>query len=426
MGCGSISEIDASKNEKNNNKEKEKEENTKKEENVKKEENEGKEENEEKKGKEEPFQNKGKKKGEIINLQCAKKDPGFVPDELIDTLRESVVRIEIKNPHIISTGFFIKINLKKKEYKFLFTCEHSIPKEIIDSKTKISIYYGRKNEEIKKKIILDNDQRYIKQIKDLDVTIIEIKEEDNIYENRFLHPDLNYKMGLEHYLNSQVYTAGYPIVDIHKGDKHYSAGIIKQVYNNGYIFTHNCDTKEGSSGGPIINYDKLVIGMHFGNLEEQNINVGTFIGVIINELFLEEKKINPLMEEDDKEDEKENPGLGGIELGFLMMDQMLKNEEFVNMTQKMAKSINFQQFCSNLMEQPIFKEFNVTPEEMEKLKDKDKKVDQGALYKYSLGKLGYNKNEQEVFYNNMQKFINNPNLNKIQNDIQNQINQDNK
>ena len=123
---------------------------------------------------------------------------------------------------------------------------------------------------------------------------------------------------MKHYLNSQVYTAGYPNVDIHKGDKHYSSGIIKQISNNGYTFTHNCDTKEGSSGGPIINYDKLVIGIHFGSIEEKNINVGTFIGEIIKELFLEEKNINPLIEEDDKEDEKEkkNSNLGFLELGL--------------------------------------------------------------------------------------------------------------
>ena len=415
MGCSSTSTIDDDANNKKKNEIKEKEVNEGKEEDK------GKKENE---GKEEQILSKEKNIGEIVNLQYAKKDPGFVPDELIDILRESVVRIEIKNLHIISSGFFIKINLKMKEYKFLFTCAHSIPQEIIDSKTKISIYYGRKNEEIKKKIILDKDQRYIMQNKDLDVTIIEIKEEDNIYENRFLHPDLNYKIGLKHYLNSQVYTAGYPNVDIHKGDKHYSSGIIKQISNNGYTFTHNCDTKEGSSGGPIINYDKLVIGIHFGSIEEKNINVGTFIGEIIKELFLEEKNINPLIEEDDKEDEKEKKitNYGFLELGLSMMNQMMENESFVNFTKELAKNINLEEFCSNILNQPQLKQLNPTPEEMEKLKDKNNKYDQEALFKFNLQKMGCNKNEQEILTKNYKEFLDNPNYKKFQNDIKIQNN----
>jgi len=399
-----------------------------------KEENKGKEKKEEKeeekeakkenKGKEEPIVKKEKVIGEIVNLQYAKDEPGFVPDELIDILRESVVRIEIKKQHIISSGFLIKINLKMKEYKFLLTCQHSIPQEIIDSKAKISIYYGRKNEEIKKKIILDNAQRFIKQYKDLDVTIIEIKEEDSIYENRFLHPDLNYKMGLEHYLNAQVYTAGYPNVEIHKGDKHYSAGFIKQIYSNGYVFAHTCDTKEGSSGGPIINYDKLVIGIHFGSINEKNINVGVFIGKIINELSLEEKSINPLINEDDKEDEKEknNFGMRSMELGFLMANQLFENENFMNLMNEMTNKINVEEFYSNIMKSPQLKQYNISPEELDKIKDKDQKIDNEALYKLSFEKLGYNKNEQEFLSKNAMKVLNNPNFNKLQNNLSKQLN----
>ena len=400
-----------------------------------KEENKGKEKKEEKeeekeakkenKGKEEPIVKKEKVIGEIVNLQYAKEEPGFVPDELIDILRESVVRIEIKKLHIISSGFLIKINLKMKEYKFLFTCQHSIPQEIIDSKAKISIYYGRKNEEIKKKIILDSDQRFIKQYKDLDVTIIEIKEEDNIYENRFLHPDLNYKMGLNHYINAQVYTAGYPNVEIHKGDKHYSAGFIKQIYSNGYVFAHTCDTKEGSSGGPIINYDKLVIGIHFGSIEEKKVNVGTFIGKIINELLLEEKKINPLIDEDDKEDEKEknNSETKQMEKDFLFIEKMLENKNFVNLASEIAKNIDYEQFASNLLNQvPV----SNTPEEIEQFKDKENNIDYESLMKHNLGKMGYNVDQQNLTVKNIENLMNNPNYLQMMNNYNNMKNPDKK
>ena len=317
---------------------------------------------------------------------------------------------------MISSGFFIKVHLKTQEYKFLFTCHHSIPQQIIDSKIKISIYYGKRNEEIKKKITLDNNERFIKAYKELDVTVIEIKEEDGISEHRYLYPDLNYKIGLKHYLNSQVYTAGYPNVILHKGDKHYSAGIIKEVVDE-YTFGHNCDTKEGSSGGPLINYDKLVIGIHFGSHKETKMNYGTFIGSIINALFLDEKIINPMMKDDDKEDEKEkdndNKKINELELGFLWMDQLMNNETFVNMTSEIAKNIDIQQLMTNMMNQPQIQNLKNTPEEIEQFTGKDKELDIEGLYKHNLGKLGYSKNEQDVFTDNFMKLFKNPNVEKI-------------
>ena len=338
---------------------------------------------------------------------------------------------------MISSGFFIEIKLKMNNYKFLFTCDHSIPQEIIDSKTKISIYYGKKYEEIKKKIVLDTDQRFIKKIKNLDVTIIELIEEDHILENRFLHPDLNYKMGIEHYLNSQVYTAGYPNVDIHKGDKHYSSGIIKQTLNNGYTFFHTCDTKEGSSGGPIINYDKLVIGIHYGSYPEKKVNVGSFIGEIIKELLLEEKNINPLMEEDDKEDEKEknNINLKEVELGFSMMDKLMNNSGFNNIMSDYMKSLDMGQFFSNVVNNPQIKELNktltmihpefkgmntITPEEIEKFKDKDNNIDLKSLYNYNLKKMGC-QNLQEIASKYGNILLNSPMYNPLNNIFENEV-----
>ena len=352
--------------------------------------------------------------GVISRQGINRDDPNFVPDQLIDILRESVCRIEIKKPRMISSGFFIKINLKIKEYKFLFTCNHSIPQEIIDLKTKISIYYGKKIEEIKKKIILDKDKRFIKSYKDLDVTIIEIKEEDNISEHRYLCPDLNYKMGLKHYLNAQVYTAGYPNVDINKGDKHYSAGIIKKVDNDEYTFGHNCDTKEGSSGGPIINYDKLVIGIHFGFNKIDNINLGTFIGKIINELFLEEKNINPLMKDDKKEDEKEkekksDDRMKGFELGYFILEQMKKNEALMN-----EEDISgfFQQLTKIIENKPEFKDIICTPEEIEKFMDKDGEINIESFCKYTFEKMGYSKNEQDFLFKSLINLCDIPDFNK--------------
>ena len=129
---------------------------------------------------------------------------------------------EINNNRIF-TGFFMRVNLNKKQYFFLLTCEHSLPQEYINSKTTINVYHGKYKEEEKIEIKLDINKRIIKCYKDLDVILIEILEEDNIPNEKFLFPDLNYQNdGFSFYKDSQVYTAGYPDVNVYKGERHMS------------------------------------------------------------------------------------------------------------------------------------------------------------------------------------------------------------
>lgn len=53
------------------------------------------------------------------------------------------------------------------------------------------------------------------------------------------------------------------------------------------------ETKTGSSGSPIFLKDNIcIIGIHRGGNEEKNINIGTFMGIIIDDL--EKKDINEL------------------------------------------------------------------------------------------------------------------------------------
>ena len=193
----------------------------------------------------------------------------FVPGKIIEKLSEAIVRIE--NENIISTGFFMKINVQEINHNFLFTCAHSIIKEDTNSKKIISIYYGKKPE-TEKKIKLDNNERFIKCFKedDIDATILEILPEDKIPEDKYLYPDLNYTTGFDNYINEKIiYTAGYPDIGIYNGEKHYSGGEITGIKidnhnNNNYHFYHKCSTKKGSSGFPLVNAILQVAGIHYG------------------------------------------------------------------------------------------------------------------------------------------------------------------
>ena len=228
---------------------------------------------------------------EIIRECHVKGTSPIIPEEISDILKKSTARIEFNDEKKTSTGFFMKINIKGEKINFILTCNHSITQEDIDSKQQINIYFGKSGNEEKIVITLDVKNRLIKTYEDLDVTLIQILREDKIQEKRFLYPDLNYKnVGFSIYKDSQVFTAGYPNIEFYKEGRHISSGIITKISHQ-FNFEHNCDTRKGSSGSPIINKAKLVIGIHFGGDKKNEKNFGTFIGAIIDKLTNEGEKI---------------------------------------------------------------------------------------------------------------------------------------
>ena len=126
---------------------------------------------------------------------------------------------------------------------------------------------------------------------DYDATVIEILPEDEIPEDKYLYPDMNYINGYEQYIKMEVYTAGYPRVDAYNGEKHFSTGMIKVLKDKKGHFSHDCPTKKGSSGSPLLNISQQVIGIHYGCNERQTMNFGIFIGEIIENLKKDENNI---------------------------------------------------------------------------------------------------------------------------------------
>ena len=107
-----------------------------------------------------------------------------IPESLSIKLFNSIVKISLYSGE--ATGFFMKFKLRGKEKKFLFTCNHVINEEDIKKARTINIYYGRKNAESRRKIILDGNKRFIKTYKqdEEDVTFIEVLDEDDITEDK--------------------------------------------------------------------------------------------------------------------------------------------------------------------------------------------------------------------------------------------------
>ena len=274
-------------------------------------------------------------KDDKIHCLVSNSSSSSVPETIKDKLSESITRIEFGKT--ISTGFFMKISLGKNQYNFLITNEHVISKNDIDSKITISLFYGKAYKEVEKKIKLDRSKRFIKCFKDhsIDASIIEILLEDNIPEDKYLYPDLNYENGYDQYIKTQIYTAGYPNVENYKGDKHFSSGKITSYKDKGkFNFCHNCSTKEGSSGSPLINYNQRVIGLHYGCNQQQTINHGTFIGEILKILKSEENKI-VFFQENIKDKNKPNQ----IKENKQQKDELKEKEmnKIINLEEEKAK-----------------------------------------------------------------------------------------
>ena len=111
-----------------------------------------------------------------------------------------------------------------------------------------------------------------------DITIIEIKEEDNI--NNYLELDdniindiINNNNYNKEYINETIYIIQYP-----ENKLSVSYGILENIYmDKKYNFNHKCSTKGGSSGSPILNIkSNKLIGIHKES-KDKKYNRGLFL-----------------------------------------------------------------------------------------------------------------------------------------------------
>ena len=216
---------------------------------------------------------------EIINI-----------NELIEKtndVKNSVVRLIIGND--IGSGFFCKIYINNNPMPALITCYHIINSDYIENTPFIYFTYFSNGEKYEGVINLDIE-RIIAHNEDLDITMIEIKEEDNLDIYSFLEMDNSINVYNPQILYKKVYLFHYP-----KGIEkvQFSQGKISNLLNN-KNFLIDYSTEPGSSGSPIIDYDtNLVIGMHKGiynSMFNNNKREGILLKYAIEELIKEKTK----------------------------------------------------------------------------------------------------------------------------------------
>ena len=187
---------------------------------------------------------------------------------IISQMENSVCKITKNGKN--GTGFLTEIEFSENEIrKFLVTNYHVLGEDCLkDKKIFIKMFD-------KKEIYLKMDKsRKIYQNKDLDVTFIEIREEDNIKCNLELDKDLG-KIDddeiKEKLKKKSIYIIQYPRDEICV-----SYGIIN--FFNDFNVNYFCNTEEGSSGSPILSLESFkIIGIHKQSNNNRGYNTGTLL-----------------------------------------------------------------------------------------------------------------------------------------------------
>ena len=185
-------------------------------------------------------------------------------------MENCICKIYLKNIEK-GTGFFCKIPFNNNLLPVLITNNHVLNENDIEDNNIIKLNINKEIKEIKMDSLR---KRYTNSDKNIDLTIIEIKiNKDGI--NNYLELDEKEKE-LE-YRKKSIYILHYP-----SGELKALYGLINNVNDNKKI-SYYCRTEEGSSGSPILSLKTFkVIGIHYGDSQNNKINYGIFIKYAID------------------------------------------------------------------------------------------------------------------------------------------------
>ena len=196
-------------------------------------------------------------------------------ETIMNQMKNSICKIKINQTN--GTGFFCKIPYGNNTMNVLMTNYHILNEKYYNQNEELDLFI---NDEKDVRIINLKIKR-ITYFNDLyDLTLIELKEGDNI--NNYLELDDNlFKNEIRaFYRNISIYVLQYPLGNNAAVSYGLSNGI------NNYKINHTCSTEHGSSGSPILNLlNNKVIGIHKKVAINFNYNIGTCLQFPLNDFF---------------------------------------------------------------------------------------------------------------------------------------------
>ena len=186
---------------------------------------------------------------------------------IISQMEKSICQIT-KNGNN-GTGFFTKIKFSENEIrKFLVTNYHVLGEDCLNDK---NIFIKMID---KKEIYIPMDRpRKTYNNKELDVTFIEIREEDGIKSFLELDNDLEKK---EDQIEEKLKKKSIYIIQYPRDEICVSYGIIN--FFNNFNINYFCNTEGGSSGSPILSLESFkIIGIHKQSNNNRGYNTGSLL-----------------------------------------------------------------------------------------------------------------------------------------------------
>ena len=198
----------------------------------------------------------------------------FAMTKMNEQMDNSVCKII--NQKSKGTGFICSIPFPNKliSLPVLITCYHVLGSEELKPGKEIKLIFNGNEKTLQlnesRKIYTSNEKEY-------DISIIELKSEDKFDLNNLL--EIEYDIFKDEildtkYKNKSIYILHYP----NGNEIKYSVDTIKNIDVNNIKMSHCCSTKEGSSGGPILNLQTYqILGVHNGKHSKYNYNIGTIL-----------------------------------------------------------------------------------------------------------------------------------------------------
>ena len=172
-------------------------------------------------------ESKGNKNQTALQTSHIEKKPESInPDNPLQKLKpiakpsKSVCKL-IVPPNQLGSGFLIKFFKGEEPFYCLMTNEHVVTKKMVEHKITIDVYYD--SEDKNKEIILNSNERFIKDFKDItiDAILIEILPKDNISNDYFLLPQKDYMDNYDKFIGKEITIIQYP-----QGEMNFADGTI--------------------------------------------------------------------------------------------------------------------------------------------------------------------------------------------------------